>query len=259
MAAAKKTTKTAAKKTPAKKRATAAKKPAAPQAAAPPAPPAEPLPQLPAPPDGYTWTFNPSSGEFALTKLEPTAHGVGSEPGAKIIRNLRSVPVHMRLQGTADKQFRVELKPRGAGVGDSETIPYACTLDPSFIRSYEHGLFEIITRTEANAVNYPLNGFRQKEVRVIHTEDTVVAHKTFEQNEKGQLLDRSVEVQPVGPRVVNRPGSDRQLTAMLNESPAALQEMQNATGRKEVAPTKLVREGVMPALPERSVIEYTRG
>lgn len=257
MAPAKKTTK---KTTTAKK--AAPKKPAAPKAAAtPPAPvpPAEPLPQLPPPPEGYTWTFDPDNGQFALAKLEPTAHGVGKEPGSKVIRNLRRVPVHMRLQGNADKQFRVELKPRGQGVGDTETIPYACTLDPSFIRSHDLGLFEIITRTEANEVEYPLNGFRQKEVRVVHTEDTVIAHKTFEQNEKGQLLDRSVEVQPVGPRIINRPGSDRQLTALLNETPQSVQAMQQESGRSEHAPSKLVREGVMPELPQRAVFEHHRG
>jgi hypothetical protein len=268
MAPAKKATtkkKAPAKKAPAKKT-TAKKAVATPVVEAAPAAPA--VPALPAPPAGFTWSLDPATGQIVLI---PSAGAVAEKAeevrkaSGKTIRNLRGVPVHMRLTGTGDKPYRIELQPRGMN-GDTKEVPAACTQDHAFIRSYDRGLFEIITKTEAGDIDYPVRGFQSRPLNIITSEQSTVAHQSFETNSKGQvtnqknLMPAAVQQNPsqganvyesVGPRVVPMPGSDPQLTAQFQSVQArrpdaqAANVMQSETGRAEHAPDKLLSKGIM--------------
>ena len=258
------------------------------QAAAPAAPTPPPLP---APPEGHTWQLDSATGQITLVPTEAAAAATqaASEEAertavtGKTIRNLRGVPVHLRLQGHGDKSYRVELMPRNMA-GDTKDIPAACTQDTTFIRSYDMGLFEIISKQEArfNAQQVPLNGYRSRELNIIHPDEQTVAHYEIEQTGKGksaQLTKRDLQpaqvqqnpaqganvYESVGPQVVSRPGSDPQLTAQFQSvqtrRPASpdVSAMQQDTGRAEHAPDKLVNKGIMGELPQVAGIQRVQG
>ncbi len=192
------------------------------------------------------------------------ARRTAPKPAPVIIRNLRSVPVHLRLEGIGDKPYRIQLAPRG-NQGDTATVPVACQGDTPFT----HGvgvLFEVITQTEKNKleVAYPATGYQTRTAtEVIRPEDTTLATMP-EWDGKGQAPYSEVkrdsrnrqipETQGrtgdhVNMNVHNFPGSDAGLHSQL------------AAGGDAAEAAALAAKGVLPpgAFPQRVVVEKARG
>lgn len=124
-----------------------------------------------------------------------------SELKPRIIRNMRRVTVNMRLDSGGEKPFRVSLKPRGT-MGDTVRIPAKCTDDVSFTASLEKGLFEIITRSEQQSINYGSHHVSHAErmgildwqgnpVKVGETTrdaDRVVSRTQYDTNQQGNVV-----------------------------------------------------------------------
>lgn len=139
-----------------------------------------------------------------------------SKPQARVIRNLRNCPVHLRLQGPdTEKPYRVQLNPRGQ-FGDVTRIPAALTETYQFT-SGVGTLFEIITQTEASAIPYAPTGYiDQAEVTVVRTEEQVVSRRA-EYDGKGRVPAH----RPLAPTVAQVPGSDPRMQALSGEKPTA--------------------------------------
>lgn len=176
--------------------------------------------------------------------------------GPKTIRNLLSVPQHFRLQGSREKPYRIELKPRGVR-GDTAGIPLDCQSDTAFISGLDR-TFEIITDAELRdlAGQYPPVGYQgrqplmpmadgslvEQNVRVVRQQQNVVAKTVDPYAEKANaqaspaaqqaLLAQQAAQQGrtggVGPHVANMPGSDHGMTAGMGGMGAASQQSTNA-------------------------------
>lgn len=119
---------------------------------------------------------------------------------AKWIRNLRGVPVHLRLYGEGRTDpYRIQLNRRGLP-GDIHQVPANLTDDGTFVAGIDV-LFEVITESEARSIQYNVaTGYQGAPVVVERPQDTVVS-VVPDVDSKGKLI---------GPRVVRKPGSDRQ-------------------------------------------------
>lgn len=92
--------------------------------------------------------------EFVPVEDEPAQASAQTDEGKpRIIRNLRNVPVHMRLDAGRDKPYRVALEPRGT-LGDVAQVPAICAEDTAFAESFRANLFEIITSAERASISY---------------------------------------------------------------------------------------------------------
>lgn len=207
--------------------------------------------------------------------------------GPYTIRALRFVPVRIDLQdpNSDKKPYRIMLQPRGQR-GDTATVPRHLAQTQEFVGSYNAGLFEVITATEAQQAQYPGQGFQQRVVPIERPQDTTIAHVQVQHDTKGRVVQQqNMMPNPAGgelnahvehgvmPTIVGVPGSDPQLTAQFQQAQgqallpaqqyqptrAAAAAMQQETGRKEMTPDKLVDKGVMPPLPERVVMQPGQG
>lgn len=149
-----------------------------------------------------------------------------ARPTAKIIRNLRQVPVHLRLRGDGEKPYRIELKARG-NHGDSSNVPAKCTQDATFARGLGV-LFETITQTELNKIQYPPIGYAGSNVTIERMADTSRTIATLDADGNMHKIDPHVSMQ-----TVDKPGSNTELTQQANP-----------------AVDSLVSKGVMPPLPK---------
>ena len=262
------------------------------------APTTAPLPEVPAvavpaPPSGFTWSFDQSTGNLILVPTAEAAQEVAEakeekaeKVSGKTIRNLRYTPIHFRFFGYGEKPYRVELMPRTMS-GDTVTIPASCTQDTTFVKGHQMGLFEIITRQEAtaNAMEAPLDGYRSRQLNIVTPDETTVDHYEIEELGKGKssqlhrkdfapVVQQPVQQDPyhganmyegVGPRIVAMPGSDPQLTAQFQStqarrpSPQEVSTMQQQTGRPEHDSGKLVDKGIMNPLPQVVGIQHVQG
>ncbi len=140
---------------------------------------------------------------------------------AKWIRNLRGTPVHLRLYGEGrDKPYRIELNRRGLS-GDMHQVPASLTDDGTFASGIGV-LFEIITTAEANRIrdSYEGSGGYQgiEPAQLVREQDTVIATGPAYDG-KGLAPREGVQQRPLGPTVVQTPGSQ---TQQLAEGNAAL-------------------------------------
>lgn len=131
---------------------------------------------------------------------------------AKTIRNLRGTLVHLRLFGEGgDKPYRIELKPRGM-YGDVHTVPANLIDNDTFVAGVDV-LFEIITKTEANKIEYAPQGYQGIEAaKIVRDSETVIS----------RTPDVDTSPRGMGPTYLNTPGSDADLHAKLAEGNAAL-------------------------------------
>lgn len=146
-----------------------------------------------------------------VAKTEPKAPA-RPKKGPKIIRNLHAIGVHVRIENPErEKPFRVELKPRGT-YGDIKSIPVGLQ-DSHEYRSGVGILFEVITETEARAIEYPAVGYtpRLDAPILIREADTVIQRFRNVDAEIQQNPRRPVNTGRVGenagPNVVEMPGS----------------------------------------------------
>ena len=141
----------------------------------------------------------------------------------KTIRNLTNKLVHLRLAGTQDKPYRIELAPRGA-FGDWHTVPAALTDDGTFTKGVDK-IFEIIPESEAKAIEYGPVGYQeQPRVQVYRPEDTTVS-KTPDWDGTGRPPNQ--QRQSVGPATASVPGSDDELGAAYQAGSSAMPDGAN--------------------------------
>lgn len=122
---------------------------------------------------------------------------------AKVIRNLRGTPVHLRLFGAGgEKPYRIELAPRGR-YGDVHSVPANLTDDGTFVAGVDV-LFEIITKTEANKISYAGQGFQGgvEPAKLVREEETVIK-RVADMDSTGKVQQREL-----GPTIVRTPGAD---------------------------------------------------
>lgn len=104
------------------------------------------------------------------TRKTPVAKAAAPEPvqpTAQWVRNLKNMPVHLRLRTIeSDRPFFLNLKPRGE-VGDAERVPAAATEAREFVDAVYGGIIEIVTRTELDQVYYPPVGYLHTETQVV--------------------------------------------------------------------------------------------
>ena len=116
---------------------------------------------------------------------------------AKTIRNLRRIPVHLRLSGQGEKPYRVQLERRG-NPGDTAEIPVACQSDTAFQKGIGV-LFEVITKAELAKLTYEPQGYTPPVVHVDRPADTTVGTATID--EKGRTTSKT-QITRVAPNVV---------------------------------------------------------
>lgn len=130
---------------------------------------------------------------------------------AKTIRNLRGTLVHLRLfSDQNEKPYRIELQPRG-NPGDTHTVP-ASLIDTNTFTSGVDVLFEIITKTEADKIQYygsvGYQGIDQ--ATVVRPSETVVKTVT-DMGSDGKMPQREL-----GPTIVKGIGA----SALEDNNPA---------------------------------------
>jgi hypothetical protein len=156
--------------------------------------------------------------EFAPTDEDdaPAPAATQAEDQPRTIRNLRSIPVHMRLDSGTDKPYRVALEPRGQK-GDVAKVPARCTDDTAFSESFNAGLFEIITSAERASIDYskpadrraitdPRTGLPVQVLPTEGSEDNTVAEYAIQTQHHGQRAGEVTRTD-VNPRQVYVPGS----------------------------------------------------
>ena len=149
----------------------------------------------------------------AAPKAAPKARATRPKAGPKIIRNLRQMPVHFRLGNNKDP-YRVQLAPRGQQ-GDTESIPVALQVDYAFIRGVG-SLFEIITVTEARALQYqPVGYLGRTDAPKVYTEADTVIQTADDWDGKGQRAPEDRNVRTSGQVFADVPGSDEALHETL--------------------------------------------
>lgn len=130
---------------------------------------------------------------------------------AQTIRNLRGTPVHLRL-GADNNKYRVQLARRGEP-GDVATIPANLIDDTTFVAGVDV-LFELITKTEANKIEYGPSGYQGVETAKLVREQETVIKRVADMGSDGKMPQREL-----GPTHVKTPGADA-----LAEGNAALPE-----------------------------------
>jgi len=164
-----------------------------------------------------------------------------------LIKNLRQVPVHLRIQGElSDKLFRVELQPRGR-VGDTAAIPK--TLAESYqVVSGMGILFEQITETEAKNAVFPAVGYQQGEkAEIVRDADQVIA-TAEDWDGKGQ--SPRTQARKEGQVFADVPGSD-----------TALHEKLRSAQDEASSSTRPTADDMLPkgALQQKATIERVDG
>lgn len=154
------------------------------------------------------------------TAAKPRTRTAPPKPSAKIIRNLRNCPVHLRLFGPlSEKPYRVELKPRGE-TGDISSIPVNVQDTPQFITGVGV-LFEIITETEARQSMYQTQvGYSQvrEHAQIISdSSSTIMTQPDVQQDATKERLDLLRRTDGAGPAYADVPGSDGALHETLRE------------------------------------------
>lgn len=176
-------------------------------------------------------------------KKAPAAAKKPSPPrkGPKTIRNLRGTVVHARLYSQNQKDpFRIALNPRGQQ-GDTAVIPVALQDDGTYLQGVDV-LWEVITQTEAKAIQYAPVGYlgREDAPQVIRPEDSTVATaddwdgtgRRIPQERNLQHKERGSEQThgSTGMNLADLPGADHALHATLREGQKAAEAMgQEAT------------------------------
>lgn len=133
--------------------------------------------------------------------------------GPKIIRNLRNMPVHLRLYSSLNPKdpFRVALEARG-GRGDTSVIPINVQEAPQFVKG-EGVLFEVITQTEYLKLEYEIPSFERRDIaKVVRDEDTVISKQDNWDGAKGT---KQPERRSTGVNYYDAPGSDTGLHEKL--------------------------------------------
>lgn len=129
---------------------------------------------------------------------------------AKVIRNLRGTPVHIRL-GPDDNKYRIQLSRRGEP-GDVSTVP-ANLIDDYTFTSGVGILFEIITQAEADNIVYGPSATNAVDpAKLVREEETVIK----------RVADVDTSPRNMGPTYINTPGSNVDLHAQLAEGNTAL-------------------------------------
>lgn len=109
---------------------------------------------------------------------------------SKLIRNLNNAPVHLRIHSAGNERpYFMQLAPRGFP-NDVHEVPAHLTITNDFIQGAGR-LFEIITRTEANKIEYPKQGYLAQtgfNVEVIRADQNIVA-RIPDWDGKGRLPD----------------------------------------------------------------------
>lgn len=156
--------------------------------------------------------------EFAPSEEDdtPAPAPVSQEDKVRIIRNLRGIPVHLRL-GSANDPYRVALEPRGEQ-NDIAEIPERLAQGTTFSQSYRSGLFEVITQAEREAVEYgpmvdrrgvvdPLTGEAVQVLPSDNPNDGTVAEYAIETERHGRNAGNVTRTDVIAPRQVYVPGS----------------------------------------------------
>lgn len=196
-------------------------------------------------------------------KKAPAAAKKPSAPrkGPKTIRNLRGTVVHARLYSQNQKDpFRIALNPRGQQ-GDTAVIPVALQDDGTYIQGVGV-LWEVITQTEAKAIQYSPVGYlgREDAPTIIRPEDTTVAtaddwdgtgrripqDRNVQRKERGSEQTHADREFGTGMHTADVPGADHGLHAQLKAAQTAAEAMgQEATPEGvDVTSRKVVVERV---------------
>ncbi len=114
------------------------------------------------------------SSEVEATSPETPTPRKRTVPKEYIIRNLRGTPVHVRLGNLQKDPYRIELAPRGLR-GDVSVVPAKFRSDTAFARG-AGVLFEIVTKTEANEIQYSTLPYdlQRPTATLYREEDTVI-------------------------------------------------------------------------------------
>lgn len=172
-----------------------------------------------------------------------TAPKKAPEPRAsaqKYIRNLREIPVGIRLDRHSDKA-RFDLKPRGQR-GDTISVQKDDLIDPIFQHNYSLGVFEVLTSVEAASVlakqvvnqqtaSHPALAMLVNERGEKYEQDAIHTERPHEEqgvvvgkvDEKGNTLRRGPEIMEPGiPAGVQGAAPNH---APANEDPAFLSDL----------------------------------
>jgi hypothetical protein len=148
---------------------------------------------------------------------------------SEFVRNLRYTPVHVRCSTLGhDKPFRIALSPRGER-GDYKEVPISVAQDSMEFSANLDVLFEIIPKSEALELekSYPAVGYNGGEQRtglnlvngeLVEMPLNVDVSREAERDVARFTEDaKGVHRRPVGPNIVNMPGSDAALTLMAQD------------------------------------------
>lgn len=163
----------------------------------------------------------------ATPAAKPAAKPRAPKAGPKIIRNLRNMPVHLRLG--SDPPYRIQLQPRGRQ-GDTASVPVALQEEYAFLRGVGT-LFEVITQTEARKVEYgPVGYVGRPDSATIYREEDTTIQTADNWDGKGRRAPEDRNIHRTGQNLADVPGSDEGLHATIRagqaevESNAALPE-----------------------------------
>ena len=156
----------------------------------------------------------------STTAAKAPAKPRAPKAGPKIIRNLRNMPVHLRM-GNKKDPFRVQLAPRGLQ-GDTESIPVEVQQDYGFISGVGR-LFEIITATEARDLQYQSVGYleRTDTAKIYREEDTTIM-TADDWDGKGTRTPQERNKRTQGQVLTDVPGSDAALHQAIRTGQAAV-------------------------------------